>query len=459
MSARPPNFVVFLADDHGYGDLSCMGSTDVRTPFLDGVARDGALFTNWYANSPVCSPSRASLLTGRYPANAGVRTILGGLRSTPGLPPSVPTLATALRGLGYRTGMFGKWHLGLAPGYQPGDHGFEEWFGFMGGWVDYFSHVYYFGQAQQNTIQVHDLWEDGREVFHNGRYMTELLTERAVDFVERAASDAERRPFFLYVPYSAPHYPMHAPRPYLDRFPELPAERRIMAAMLAALDDGVGAVLDGLERHGVAEDTLVFYQSDNGPSRESCNWLDGRPDAYRGGCACPLTGHKFSLFDGGIRSPAVMRWPSRVPPGRTVDGVGVAMDLFPTLLAAAGGDVTSYELDGSDVLPMIAGEAPSPHAGRPVFWEFGRQTAARLDRWKLVLDGRRDDGPAPAVHLSDLDADPGETTNLADARPRVRDRVVSMAAEWRRAIEERWTREWASAPGVGSSAGSTTEMM
>lgn len=442
--ARRPNFVLFLADDHGYGDLSCMGAADVRTPHLDAVAAGGARFTSWYANSPVCSPSRASLLTGRYPGNAGVRSILLGHRTAPGLPPRVPTIATALGQLGYRTALFGKWHLGLAEGSRPHDHGFQEWFGFLAGWVDYFSHVYYFGQVDNNTVQVHDLWQDGREVFQNGRYMTEMIGERAVDFVRRAAADPERRPFLLYVPFSAPHYPMHAPAAYLDRFPDLPAGRRIMAAMLSALDDAVGAVLAELVRQGLADDTWVFFQSDNGPSREACNWLDGRAEPFYGGCACPLKGHKFSLFEGGVRSPAVTCWPARIPAGQLLDGVGVAMDLFPTFLRAAGGDPTRYELDGMDVLPMVADGAPSPHADRDVYWEIGRQTAVRRGRWKLVLNGQLVEGTPPqdAEFLADLEQDPGERVNLRDREPRRVAELRAAAELWRQGIEARWQREW-----------------
>src|SRR5687767_5421971 len=189
MPVRRPNFVLFLSDDQAWGDLSCMGATDLKTPHLDGLASSGALLTSWYSNSPVCSPSRASLLTGRYPGNAGVRSILRGHRTAAGLPREVPTIAEALVPLGYRCAMFGKWHLGLAEGSRPHDHGFSEWFGFMAGWVDYFSHVYYFGQVANNTVQIHDLWENGLEVHHEGRYMTELIAERSVEFVRQAAAD------------------------------------------------------------------------------------------------------------------------------------------------------------------------------------------------------------------------------------------------------------------------------
>ncbi len=430
------NFVLLLTDDQGYGDLSCMGNTGVRTPHLDGLAADGARFTDWYANSPVCSPSRASLLTGLYPANAGVRSILAGHRTATGLPPTVPTLATALRRLGYRTAMFGKWHLGLAEGSRPHQHGFDEWLGFMAGWVDYYSHVYYRGRQNSNTLQIHDLWENGEEIWRGGQYLTELLAERATDFVRRAAHDD--RPFFLYVPFNAPHYPLLAPQKYKDRFPDLPPDRQVMAAMLSAVDDAVGSIMDELRRQAVIDDTCIFFQSDNGPSRESCNWLDGRPDPYYGGSAGLLKGHKFSLFDGGIRVPALMSWPAVIPRGQVISGVGAAMDIFPTFLRAAGGDPREYQLDGADVRSMVAEGAPSPHGD--VFWEMEGQTAVRRGRWKLVLNGQLVEGAAPedGVFLSDLESDMGERINLRDRHPQLVAELTAAALAWREGIEARW---------------------
>ncbi|HEX2036920.1 MAG TPA: sulfatase-like hydrolase/transferase [Chloroflexota bacterium] len=447
-SPSQPNFVVFLTDDQGYGDLSCMGATDFKTPHIDAMAADGARCTNWYSNSPVCSPSRAALLTGRYPGNAGVRAILGGRRNAAGLPAGVPTLATALKPLGYRTAMFGKWHLGLAEGSRPHDHGFEEWFGFMAGCIDYYSHIFYWGMNQEvvegerrgRAAQLHDLWEDGREVWHDGEYFTDLLAERAVAFIRKVAR--EGRPFFLYLPFNAPHYPMHAPQRYRDRFPDLPWERRIMAAMLSAVDDAVGAVRDELERQGLTEQTVLYYQSDNGPSRESRNWLDGRLDPYYGGSAGRLKGHKFSLFEGGIRSPGILTWPARIPSGRVVDQVGAAMDIFPTLLRAAGGEPRGYELDGLDVLPMVADGAPSPHA--ELFWEMGKQTAVRRGEWKLVLHGQLVEGAPPEdeVFLANLADDEGERVNRAAQHPALVQELRAAAERWRAGIEARWEREW-----------------
>jgi arylsulfatase A-like enzyme len=443
-----PNFIVILTDDQGYGDLSCMGATDFKTPHIDRMAAIGARFTNWYSNSPVCSPSRAALLTGRYPGNAGVRAILGGRRTTPGLPSTVPTLATALRPLGYQTAMFGKWHLGLAEGSRPHDHGFDEWFGFMAGCIDFYSHIFYWGMNQDITVDgvagrsnpIHDLWENGEEIYRDGEYFTELIAERAVDYIRRVARSG--KPFFLYLPFNAPHYPMHAPQKYKDRFPDLPWDRQIMAAMLSAVDDAVGAIMDELERQGVLQNTCLYYQSDNGPSRESRNWLDGRIDPYYGGTAGKLKGHKFSLYDGGIRSPGILTWPERIPPGQVIDEVGVAMDIFPTFLAAAGGDPSSYELDGLDILPVVTEQEASPHD--QVFWEMGQQTAVRSGDWKLVLKGQLVEGAPPEdeVFLANLAEDMGERVNLAQKRPEIVAELRGKAETWRRGIEERWEREW-----------------
>jgi arylsulfatase A-like enzyme len=439
MTPTRPNVIVFLTDDQGYGDLSCMGATGFRTPHLDRLAASGVRFTDHYANSPVCSPSRAALLTGRYPGNAGVRAILGGQRTTSGLLPEVPTLASELGKAGYRTAMFGKWHLGLAPGCRPNDHGFQHWFGFMAGCIDYYSHISYWGQ-KGGTDPLHDLWEDDREVWHNGEYFTDMIAGRAVDWIRQAAEAPE--PFFLYVPWNAPHYPMHAPAHYVDRFPHLPPDRRIMAAMLSAVDDGVGAILHECERQGILDNTLVFFMSDNGPSRETRNWLDGTPDPYYGGSAGSLKGHKFSLFEGGIRVPGILSWPARIPAGQVLSEPVAAMDLFPTVLAAAGLDISAYEMDGRDLGPLVTHGEQGPE--RNLFWEMDDQTAVRRGRWKLVLNGRLVEGASPedAVHLADLEADMGERVNLKDAHPGLAAELTEAALAWREGIERRWREHW-----------------
>ena len=435
-----PNFIMFLTDDQGYGDLSCMGATDFKTPHLDRMAANGVRFTDWYSNSPVCSPSRAALLTGRYPGNAGVRSILAGHRTATGLPTEVPTLADALKELGYYTAMSGKWHLGLAEGSRPHDHGFDDWFGFMAGCIDYYSHIFYWQMNRDGRAQFHDLWENGAELHRDGEYFTELITEYAVKYIRRSMQLG--KPFFLYVPYNAPHYPMHAPEKYVNRFPDLSWDRQIMAAMISAIDDSVGEILSELERQGLLENTFTYFQSDNGPSRETRNWMDGNRDPYYGGSAGKLKGHKGSLYEGGIRSPGIMSWPDKIPARQVISQHGIAMDVFPTFVTVAGGDPSQFELDGKDVTGMITEGSDSPHS--EIFWEMNKQTAVRRGNWKLVMNGQLVEG-APVeddIHLADLALDMGERRNLKDEYPELTTDLVSTAESWRQDIEDRWSNEW-----------------
>ncbi len=258
MGTSRPNMIVIYCDDLGYGDLGCYGSEYIQTPHLDRLADVGVRFTNWYSNSPVCSPSRASLLTGRYPARTGVERILSGKRGTVGLSLDEQTLASLLKPHGYRTGLFGKWHLGVTPEQNPNAHGFDESFGFLAGCVDYYSHIFYWEQ-QSGVNPVHDLWHNGKEVWSDGEYMTELITAKAVAFIEAGGGQGEEKPFFAYVPYNAPHYPMHAPQKYVDRYQGLAPDKRIMAAMISAVDDGVGEIVDALRRTGQYDNTIIFF--------------------------------------------------------------------------------------------------------------------------------------------------------------------------------------------------------
>ena len=441
--SRRPNFIIFMTDDQGYGDLSCMGNTDFLTPHIDELADNGARFTNWYSNSPVCSPSRASLLTGRYPGNAGVRAILAGHRKATGLTPENPTIASAVRELGYQTAMVGKWHLGLQEQSRPNQNGFDYFYGFMAGCIDYYSHIFYWSMADGHTNPTHDLWENEHELYDNGKYFTEMITDRAVEKIREMNED--EKPFMMYVAYNAPHYPMHAPKKYIDRFPHLPEDRRIMAAMLSAVDDGVGQITDELKRLGIYEDTVIFFQSDNGPSRESRNWMDGRSDPYYGGLPGSLKGHKFSLFEGGIRVPGIFSWPGHIPAGQVIDEPCAAMDVFPTLLTMAGGDPGKYDLDGLDISSVLTNGAKTPH--EEIFWEMEQQTAVRHGRYKLVLDGQLVEGEPPQdpVFLADLSVDPGETTNLAEQMPELTAELKEKALTWRSRLEENWDKKFAEA--------------
>jgi arylsulfatase A-like enzyme len=336
--------------------------------------------------------------------------------------------------------MSGKWHLGLAEGSRPHDHGFTDWFGFMAGCIDYYSHIYYWEMNKDGKSQYHDLWENGKGIQRNGEYFTELITEYAIKYIRRSLE--LDKPFLLYIPYNAPHYPMHAPEKYLERFPNLKWDRQIMAAMLSAMDDSVGKIIDELKKHDLYDNTITFFQSDNGPSRESRNWLDGNLDPYYGGSTGKLKGHKFSLFEGGIRSPAIINWPKNIPSGQVINEPGVAMDIFPTFLTAAGVDLNQYELDGKNILPMVIEGKKSSHDG--LFWEMNEQTAVRKDKWKLVLNGYLvEDVPSEDnVHLFDLENDMAESINLKEKYPQITKELKKIAQDWRNGIENRWENEW-----------------
>jgi arylsulfatase A-like enzyme len=433
-----PNVIVIMTDDQGYGDLSCMGATDFVTPHMDEVAASGIRFTCMYSNSPVCSPSRASLLTGRYPGNAGVRSILAGHRRATGLQPEIPTMGTIFKASGYRTGLVGKWHLGLAPESQPNMNGFDYFFGFMAGCIDYYSHVFYWGMADGHTNPAHDLWENDQEVYHNGEYATELITSKSVEFIR----ENKDQPFLLFVGYNAPHYPMHAPDKYLKRFAHLPWDRQIMAAMISAVDDGVGEIRAELSRQGILDNTIIYFQSDNGPSRESRNWMDGREDPYYGGKSGKFLGHKFSLFEGGIRVPALFSWPSTLASEQVIESPCVSMDILPTLLDAAQVPFCQDDYDGISLLSMLKGEGSVQHEA--IYWEMGNQRAIRYGDYKLVLNGVLVEGEAPraARFLCDLVSDPGEKRNLVGRLPELANQMEKKVMQWYEDMERYWNEHF-----------------
>ncbi|PSL08069.1 arylsulfatase A-like enzyme [Haloactinopolyspora alba] len=434
-----PNVVIIYADDLGRGDVGCFGADDLATPALDRLGASGVRLPHWYSNSPVCSPSRASLLTGKYPAHAGVENILGGTRRTRGLPQQ-ETLATQLRDRGYRTGIFGKWHLGAAAEFSPTNHGFDESFGFRAGCVDYYSHIYYWGDHNP----VHDLWDGDEEVWLNGEYLTTVIGERASEFIARNAG----RPFFCYVPFNAPHYPMHAPAEYMDRFAHLPEGRRTMAAMVAAMDDAIGRIVGTLDEHGLRENTLVIFSSDNGPSAESRNWLDGEEVSYDGGSTGGLRGTKGSVFEGGIRVPTIASWPAALPAGVDRSGVGAMMDVLPTVLHAVDG--RPAELTGVDGRSLLAewrtpGTEADGDAGvheRSVFWTHDDQWAVRRGRFKRVRHAREGMVPPYVLEhaLFDVVEDPAEETDVSEHFPDLADELDRELAEFRRR-HERWAAD------------------
>jgi arylsulfatase A-like enzyme len=420
-----PNIIVILTDDHGAHDLGCQGATDLKTPNIDAIAASGIRFTNWYSNAPMCAPARAALLTGMYPQNAGVPDNGGRL------PYDSQTLATLLKNAGYKTGLTGKWHLGDRTGSAPNALGFDSFFGFHAGCVDFYSHRYYWGEPRR--INFHDLWKNRTEIFEDGQYLTERITAEAQEFIQSSRS----QPFFLYAAYNAPHYPMHAPRKYVERFPGLEPERQMYAAMISAVDDGVGEIRSLLSRLGIAENTIIFFGSDNGATREPRAGLNQQ--TATAGRNTPYRGYKFSLFDGGMHVPGLLSWPSMIRRPRVSAQIGSHMDLVPTMLSAAGASVPGG-LDGVNLLDAI--REPRIVDRPPLFWSSWGQLAVRRGDWKLVKNGvlaetgahRRPLVGDDALFLSNLESDPGESKNLRRRHPDLAQELEAAAEAWLKTI-------------------------
>lgn len=443
-SETPPNLLLILSDDQGYADLSCLGTPGVSTPNLDRLAANGIRMTDWYANSPICAPSRVALMSGRYPINAGMNVNIKTGKHNTGLPLEVPTIADALKELGYNTSIFGKWHLGARPDYWPIERGFDYWFGTKGGAVDFYSHILYY-EEPYGLPPIHDLYENGQEVWRNGEYFTHLVTEKAVEYFNRLAAGKNSSPFFSFLSYTDPHYPMHAPEELVEQFKDLSPERRMMAAKIKALDNSIGTILETLRKNGQLDNTLIFFMSDNGPSRETRNWLDETMTLYHGGKTGDFRGHKMSLFEGGVRVPAIVSWPGRIPSGEVSSEIGMAMDIFPTFLTAAGGNPEQYNLDGKVLLPWFVDGEPSPHLDEPVFWEFRGQYGVRKGNFKLVVNGVDLEGVSAEdkVHLADLSDPRVDSVNLKSEYPEETKALKALADEWYREVTNHYDEYWA----------------
>ena len=408
----PPNVLFILADDLGWGDLSCYGRPDYRTPNLDRLASEGTRFTDAYSASPVCTPTRCAFITGRYPWRTPVgfeeplpaRRTLEERKRDIGLPPEHPTVASLLKAAGYRMSLVGKWHLGYLPKYSPVKSGFDEFFGIMSGGADYFSHV--------DTSGDLDLYEAETPVERIG-YTTDLLTERAVEFLSRRHD----RPFYLSLQYTAPHWPWEGPRD-AEVSRKLGREYggftaggslKTYAEMMRSLDEGVGRVMRTLSDVRLERRTLVVFTSDNGGERFSYNW--------------PFRGAKFELYEGGIRVPAFARMPGTIPAGRTTPQLAVTFDWTATFVAAAGAHPhPDYPLDGEDMMPVLRG-ARAPFE-RTIFWGYAAQGAARNGRWKyLRLDEKTE-------RLFDLATDETENADFSRTRPEVFNQLRAAHQRW-----------------------------
>jgi arylsulfatase A-like enzyme len=403
-----PNIVFIMADDLGYADLSCCGQRDFSTPNIDRIAERGARFTQAYANSAVCSATRLALITGRYQYRLplGLEEPLAG-KTDVGLPPEHPTLPSLLRDAGYATSLIGKWHLGVLPRFGPLQSGYDEFWGFRTGALDYYSH--------RNARDEPDLW-DGDLAIEQSGYMTDLLGNRAVATVERHARS--ERPFLLSLHFNAPHWPWEAPGDHAEadrlRGTRLRhydgGTQATYGRMVQAMDRQVGRVLQALDMLGLAGNTIVVFTSDNGGERFSDTW--------------PFTGIKTELLEGGLRVPALVCWPDRVPAGRASDQVMITMDWLPTLLEAAGtAPHPDFPPDGISLLPVLDGQrAP---AARRLFWRYKSNTQQAMRDGDLKYLKIRDN-----TFLFDVVADPRERANLKHRRQDVFDRLVTDWNAW-----------------------------
>lgn len=412
---RRPNIIVIVSDDQGYADVGVHGCQDIPTPSIDSIAENGVRFTDGYVSCPVCSPTRAGLITGRYQQRFGHEFNTGpppqGLEPHVGLPLDQVTLADRLKAAGYVTGAVGKWHFGIYEHFHPFKRGFDEFFGFLHGGHSYIDP----GVGTWNPIL------RGTEEVDEKEYLTDAFSREAVAFIERHPEE----PFFLYLTYNAVHTPMQAPEKYLERFPHIEDQkRRTYAAMLSAMDDGIGAVLDKLKELGVYEDTLVFFFSDNGgPTRANASNNE------------PLRGTKGTMYEGGIRVPFMVQWPRRIRAGKVYDKPVSSLDVFPTAVAAAGGELPEDRvIDGVDLLPHLTGKKRRrPHD--ILFWRMGQNYAVRSGSWKMIRSGEA------AAQLYDLSKDIGEGNDLAAEKPKVVKRLSEALAKWESELSEPvWTR-------------------
>jgi arylsulfatase A len=404
-----PNVILIITDDVGYGDIGSYGAPDIKTPFLDSLARNGTRLTDFYA-APNCSPTRAMLISGRYQQRSRIENPLGAARvaQDQGLPATGRTLPQLLKNNGYRTGLVGKWHLGYKPEFSPNAHGFDYFFGFKSGLIDYYQHTDGTGE--------HDLFEN-TEPTHVSGYSTDLFTERSVKFIEENA----KQPFFLEVAFNAAHWPFQVPdHPSVaadkGRFVQ-PQEdptnsRRDYAAIVERADQGVGKILATLERLGLTRNTLVIYTQDNGGE-----WLSRN---------APLFHRKNTVWEGGIRVPAIFQWPGRIPAGKTSAQVGIIMDLTATIVAVTNSPVPAdARLEGINLLPLLQPKAPRTE--RTLFWrvttQARRQRAVRQGDWKLLLDGG-----VPLLY--DVAKDLGERNDLASQRTDIVRKLFPLITQW-----------------------------
>ncbi|MFZ5831388.1 MAG: sulfatase-like hydrolase/transferase [Planctomycetota bacterium] len=399
----PPNIVVILADDLGYADLGCQGCTDIPTPHIDSIAESGVRCTSGYATHPVCSPSRAGLLSGMYQHRFGFEHNSGPERYAAenfGLPRNIPTLAEKLKAAGYATGMVGKWHIGFKEGLRPHERGFDYHYGFLSG-----AHNYLPDQPDNDSII-----RNGVPVTDEKEYLTDAFGRESAAFIERSKGGR----FFLYLAFNAVHAPLQATSQYESRFPQIEdRERKTYAGMLTAMDDAVGRVLETLRKNQLEQNTLIVFYSDNGgPTAQTTSRND------------PLRGYKGQVLEGGIRVPFLIQWKGKLPGGKVFDPMVMGFDVHATALAAAGiVPAADKRLDGVDLVPFLTGERSGvPH--ETLFWRAGPQRAVRAGNWKLLQALQQ---PPQLYNLRD---DIGESTDLAAKQPEKLKELEAIYTAW-----------------------------
>ncbi|MDB4566781.1 sulfatase-like hydrolase/transferase [Akkermansiaceae bacterium] len=404
LSARKPNVIVIFTDDQGTVDMNCYGASDLVTPNMDGLAKRGVRFTQFYSAAPVCSPSRVGLMTGRTPQHGGLNGNVP--LDSVGMPSQQITIAEKLKEAGYATAHIGKWHLGHHKETIPNAQGFDHSFGHLVGCIDNYSHFFYWSGPNK-----HDLWRNGKEVFHNGEFFPDLMVKEAGEIIDKNKA----RPFFIYFALNTPHYPYQGSPEWLDHYKDLPYPRNLYAAFLSTTDDRIGALLKKVDDVGLTDNTIIIFQSDHGASEEV--------RAHQGGgSAGPHRGAKFSLYEGGIRVPAIISWPGTLPENEVRNQIATGCDWFPTIMELCEIPAATHKIDGKSLLPVIKSESETS-AHKIFHWKSGNAVAVREGKWKLVISGKK-------VELFDLPKDLGEARNLAKENPEVVERLRGKSAEY-----------------------------
>ena len=408
-SVQKPNIILIMADDLGYGGIGCYGNKILKTPHLDKMAEQGLVFTDFHSNGSVCTPTRAALLTGRYQQRSGMEGVIyvRGKTRQVGLDTSETTIAELLKANGYATGIMGKWHLGYKKTYNPVHHGFDEFYGYVSGNIDFHSHY--------DNAGIYDWWHNLDTIRETG-YVTDLITSHSIDFIE----NNKDRPFFLYIPHESPHVPFQGRNDPAYRFPNTkfsyygPVKDRDRAyiEMVEVMDEGIGKIMETLERLKLEENTLVLFISDNGAEDFGHNGS--------------LNGSKISLLEGGHRVPAIAYWKGKIQPGVSRETT-MSFDWMPTFLALSNTQIpTNLQLDGIDLTNLLLQQKELP--ARDLFWKYRKEKVIRRDQYKLLI--REDE-----VFLFDLDKDLSEQNNLASAFPELVQQLKEKLAAWEMEIE------------------------